>query len=168
MNNIEITENNKTQYKKLLAIMEGKHLTNNKCLTIPILLIILEAIITAGLIIHIPFIELYLSKSIITTTEIIIYMITLYINIKSNIKLSKNMSLKYFKKENPDIDIDINSKELKQKLEEYRINKISGYRSYSVKTNKQSKPQIDFIPLNEEEIISTKEKPKVKQKYIRF
>lgn len=168
MNNIEITENNKTQYKKLLAIKEGKYITNNKCLTIPILLVVLEAIITAGLIIHIPFIELYLSKSIITTIEIIIYMITLYINIKSNMKLSKNMSLKYFKKENPEIDTDINPKELKEKLEEYRINKIAGYRSYSVKTNKQPTPQIDFIPLNEEEIISTKEKPKVKQKQIRF
>lgn len=153
MKDIIITENNKKIYKKIIAIKEGKMVANYKCILIPFLLLGIETFLLSNFLLYKPFLDIYfkIPTILVTPIEMFLFGISFYISVKLNISISKNMSLKYLKKENPDINTRVSVKEVKKKLKEYNKNNIPIYGVKKTNIDKSvdkiinSKEKIEFL-----------------------
>lgn len=151
MKNIEITEENYNLYEKLYLIKE-KGYTDNKCFTLVSIvfgIIISLFIIGPGVLIS------YLAQISILPETIglisgVIYTIfgcALGLIVAPQLiakKISK-MTLKKFEKENPEFNINIDIKELENKLKEYGLNQNSGYSIKEIREKeKQEQEHLSF------------------------
>lgn len=118
MKNIEITSKNVNIYRQLLNIKEGKLVSNNKCVFIPVLLLILETLVYINLFIINPYINIG-NETINSLIRLILFGGCFGISAKISTVISKKMALSYFKREHYDLNLDVDIKDLKRLLNEY-------------------------------------------------
>ena len=121
MKDIEITNLNVFKYQRLLEIKQGKRVPNDKCIWIPTSLILLEGIGAACLVLWSAFLDPYMPALLADCIQLVSYCGILFGIAKVNFGISKKMGVRYFIEQNPEIDVDISTEELKQKLIQYRL-----------------------------------------------